>query len=418
MSKTRMTVSTCEVAIVGAGPYGLATAAHLRAVGAQTRVFGEPMGFWHRQMPVGMLLRSPWDASHIGDPTGSLTLDRYESARGTKLSRPVPLADFVEYGEWFQREAAPDLDPRTVTRVDRVAEGFRLTLEDGESLRAARVVVAAGLAPFGRRPSPFDELPAALVSHSSDYGDLSRLGGSRVVVAGAGQSALESAALLYEAGAEVEVVARAQSVHWLGRSAVLHRFEPVRRLLYAPTDVGPAVLSWIVATPSLFRRLPLQSQVRLARRSIRPAGAAWLRPRLAGVGMTVGARVVAARASSDGLNLRLSDGSERRVDHVVLATGYEVDVSRYPFLSQEVLRSVRLVDGYPQLTGEFESSVPGLHFIGAPAAWSFGPLMRFVAGTDFAARSVARAVGGKPRPAATATARRWSSPAQASQSDR
>lgn len=413
-----MTVSTCEVAIVGAGPYGLAAAAHLRAAGVRTHVFGEPMGFWRRHMPVGMLLRSPWEASHIGDPQRSLTLDRYESARGTKLSRPIPLDDFVEYGEWFQREAAPDLDRRTVTGVDRVTEGFRLTLEDGESLRAERVVTAAGLAPFGRRPSPFDELPAARVSHSSDYGDLARLGGSRVVVVGAGQSALESTALLHEAGAEVEVVARGPGVHWLGRSAVLHRFEPVRRLLYAPTDVGPAVLSWIVATPSLFRRLPRWSQVRLARRSIRPAGAAWLKPRLEGVRITIGASVVAARAASDGLILRLSDGSERRVDHVVLATGYGVDVSRYPFLSQELLRSLRLVDGYPQLTGGFESSVPGLHFLGAPAAWSFGPLMRFVAGTDFAARAVASAVVGKPHPPATAIGRRWPAPIQSRRSGR
>jgi Pyridine nucleotide-disulphide oxidoreductase len=413
-----MTVSTCEVAIVGAGPYGLATAAHLGAAGVQTQVFGEPMGFWRRHMPVGMLLRSPWEASHISDPQRSLTLDRYERARGVRLSRPIPLDDFVEYGEWFQREAVPGLDRRTVTGVEPVDGGFKLTLEDGESLGAARVVVAAGLAPFGRRPPPFDELPAALVSHSSDYGDLARLGGSRVVVVGAGQSALESTALLHEAGAEVEVVARAPGVHWLGRSALLHRLEPVRRLLYAPTDVGPAVLSWVVATPSLFRRLPLESQVRLARRSIRPAGAAWLKPRLERVPITTGASVVAANMASDGLILRLSDGSERRVDHVVLATGYGVEVSRYPFLSPELLGSLRLVDGYPKLTGGFESSVPGLHFVGAPAAWSFGPLMRFVAGTDFTARAVARGVVGKSRPAATAIGRRWPAPLQLRRSGR
>jgi hypothetical protein len=59
-----------------------------------------------------------------------------------------------------------------------------------------------------------------------------------------------------------------------------------------------------------------------------------------------------------------------------------------------LVRSLRLVDGYPVLTAGFEASLPGLHFVGASAARSFGPLMRFVAGTGYAARALTRGIVG------------------------
>src|SRR5436305_15172924 len=130
-----MTLSTYPVAIIGSGPYGLAAAAHLRAAGVESRVFGEPMGFW-QQMPVGMWLRSAWDASHIGSPGGSLSLDEYQSAARVRLRMPLPLDDFVRYGLWFQDRVAPEVDRRKVVSIDAGAPGFRLVLEDGETVRA------------------------------------------------------------------------------------------------------------------------------------------------------------------------------------------------------------------------------------------------------------------------------------------
>jgi cation diffusion facilitator CzcD-associated flavoprotein CzcO len=382
-----------DVAVVGAGPYGLAVAAHLRAVeGVRVHVFGEPMAFWERQMPAGMLLRSPREASHIADPAGALTLDAYERAIGAPHDRPVPLDRFVAYGRWFQEQAVPDLDRRGVRRVEPAPGGLRLELEDGETVVAGRVVVAGGIAPFARRPSTFDGLRAELVSHSSEHCDLTAFRGRSVLVVGAGQSALESAALLHEAGAQVEVLIRAPSVNWLVRSGRLHRLRWLRKLLYAPADIGPAWVSWLVASPRWFMRLPLRWQVPLARRSIRPAGSGWLVPRLAEVPLHVGRSVVAAREVDGRVELELDDGTRRSADHVVLGTGFCIDVARLELLAPELAASLELVDGYPVLDRRFESSVPGLHFVGAPAAWSFGPLMRFVAGTGFAARAVARAV--------------------------
>jgi hypothetical protein len=118
-----------------------------------------------------------------------------------------------------------------------------------------------------------------------------------------------------------------------------------------------------------------------------------LKPRVANVSVTIGQAIVSATPATGGrLRVKLDDGSERTVDHVLMGTGYRVDITKYPFLSKKLLASIRHVGGYPQLNAGFESSVAGLHFLGAPAAWSFGPLMRFVAGADFATRSLARGV--------------------------
>src|SRR5207237_5020343 len=176
---THMSRAQSDVIVIGAGPYGLAAAAHLSAAGANIRVFGSPMSFWTEQMPKGMLLRSPWGASHISDPKSALTLDAFERGNGTALSRPVPLGDFIAYGHWFQQRAVPEVDPRRVQRVEALGHGLRVILEDGESLDTRRVAVAAGLSPFASRPPEFPDLPRGLVTHSSEHADLAPLPGRR-----------------------------------------------------------------------------------------------------------------------------------------------------------------------------------------------------------------------------------------------
>jgi len=389
-------LATCDIVIVGAGPYGLSAAAHLRATNRlEVRVFGETMAFWEHHMPKGMLLRSPWEGSHLSDPKRVLTLDAYRLAGNNHLSAPVPLNPFIQYGHWFQQQAVPDIDPRKVTRVEDDSAGFRVMLEDGEVWKSRRVIVAVGIAAFTWRPSEFAGLPLSLVSHTSDHRDPGWFAGQKVLVLGSGQSALESAALLHESGAEVEVVVRTPMVRWLWPRPWLHTCKPVKRLLYAPPDVGPAGVSHLVARPDLYRRFPRAVQDRLGMRSIRPAGAAWLKPRLEKVPITTGRTVVSAVPAGGRLAAKLNDGSERLVDHVLLGTGYRVDISRYAFLAEGLLISVRQINGFPCLDAGFESSVPGLHFLGAPAAWSFGPLMRFVAGTQFASRALTRRILGK-----------------------
>ena len=346
-------------------------------------------------MPKGMLLRSPLAGSHLSDPSRSLTLQAYEAASGNQITSPLPLHRFTDYGRWFQSQAVPDLDPRKVDCVEKNGQGFRLALEDGEIWKARRVIVAAGIMPFAWYPQEFRNLPFELASHACMHRDLSQFAGKKVAIIGAGQSALESAALLNELGAEVEVFARAPFIRWLWRKKWFHTFKPVARLLYAPPDVGQAGLSHVVARPNLFRRMPRAWQDRLAKRAIRPAGAGWLNSRCAMLRIRTGTSVPYAAPRGSQVELRLSDASGRRVDHVLLATGYRVDIARYPFLAAQVLASIHRTAGYPVLDSGFQSSVPGLHFLGAPAAWSFGPLMRFVAGAEFASLAVTRGILGK-----------------------
>ena len=384
-----MTRSRLDTIVVGAGPYGLAAAAHLGAAGIEVKSFGSPMSFWMAHMPKGMWLRSPWGASHISDPRSVLTLDEFERGRGAALARPVPLRDFVAYGHWFREHVVPEVDPRRVTRIDALGDGLRVTLEDGESLDANRVVVAAGIAHFAYRPPEFAELPSELASHSSDHADLSPFAGRRVAVVGGGQSAFESAVLLHEGGAEVELLMRAPRVRWVGRAT---RKGLLGHILFHRTDVGPALVSHVVARPSILRRLPRFMQREALWRALAPGASLWLRPRSAGMPMTTGRQISSVARLNGHVRLGLDDGSAREVDHILLATGYRVDIRRYGFLSSALLSMLRCVGGAPVLTDGLESSVAGLHFIGAPAAHTFGPLLRFVAGTEFAGRSLARSI--------------------------
>lgn len=380
----------CDVAVIGAGPYGLAAAAHLRTLaGLDVKLFGVPMSFW-RDMPRGMLLRSAWEACHIGFPDGGLTLDAYKAECGGDFGKPVPLDAFIEYGEWFQRTAVADVDTRRVVYIEAGPSWFKLSLKGGETVRADRVVVAAGIEPFPVRPVAFDSFSSEVVTHSSEHRDLGRFGGARVLVVGGGQSALESAALLHEGGAEVEVIARTEQIIWLHGGTVQRRLGRLKPLFYAQTDVGPAGLSRLVSVPALFRRLPRPMQAKLAYRAIRPAGARWLIDRLASVPITTGRSVVEAAARANRVQVILDDGSKRVADHVILGTGYRIDVAAYDFLAPGMHADLRCVGGYPILGRGLESSIRGLHFLGAPAAWSFGPTMRFVSGSWYAAEQLTR----------------------------
>jgi len=380
-----------EVAIVGAGPHGLSAAVHLRRAGVDARVFGDPMSFW-RSMPAGMLLRSNWSATNIAEHRGELSLDSYQAESGTRFSTPVPLERFIEYGEWVQRKAVPDLDRRLVASVSRRDHGFGLALDDGDEVTARRVVVACGIEPFAWRPVELRGLPPTLVSHTGDHSDFSHFAGRRLAVVGGGQSARECAALAHEAGADVQILARAKKLVWLRGVGVKKRLGRLGPTVYAPTDVGPLWYSRLVACPDLFRRLPRRAQTRIARRSIRPAGSHWLIDRLTDVPLELDCRVVAASATDDGLELQLANGARRHVDHLMLGTGYRVDITKYPFLERALLSDLKRVEGYPILTRGLESSVPGLHFLGAPAAWSFGPIMRFVSGSWYGGRAVTQRV--------------------------
>jgi FAD-dependent urate hydroxylase len=385
---TAANTADCEVVIIGAGPYGLSSAAHLKAKGLAVRVFGRPMEFWADKMPQGMLLRSPRPASTISDPTNACTLEAYEAATNTAPEVRVPLSTFVNYGQWFQRQLASDLDHREVASIETVDDGFQTLLQDGSSIRSERVVVAAGIAPFQRIPQIFKPFTTDMVSHCYSGVNVAGFSGKKVAIIGAGQSALECAALLHEAGAEVDIISRNPELRWIGMHKWLHQLGPISSTLYSKHDVGPIGISRLVAMPNLLKRLPLSLRDKIRTRAVRSAGSNWLPARLTNVTKRIGRSVAEAKQVGSRMELKLDDGAVCSVDHVLLGTGYSVDLSRYPFLPKQTLNQVRMLDGYPLLTSGFRSSVPGLHFVGATAARSFGPLVYFVTGTEFSSRAL------------------------------
>ena len=282
-----------------------------------------------------------------------------------QFGHPVSLRRFVDYGSWVQRTAVPDVDTRMVTQVTRSGGGFALTLDDGAQFTARRVVVACGIAAFENMPAGFDHLPAQLVSHTGHHDDLARFAGKRVAVVGAGQSAFESAVLMTERGAEVELIARRPEIVWLRSWSPIHFMGRLGRIAYAPTDVGPLWYSRLVATPALFTRLPRDTQDTIAARSIRPACSYFVKVRVDGVRLTTAAEVMRAEPGHDGLELKLSDGTRRHVDHLMFGTGYKVDVTRYPFLN-------RGSDGRCSARGRLPDASSGIRELVSPACTSWG----------------------------------------------
>ncbi|MEU3689399.1 FAD-dependent oxidoreductase [Streptomyces narbonensis] len=401
------------VVVVGAGPYGLATAAWLRADETTTRVFGEPMETWRTHMPDGMFLKSVPAASSISAPEDGHRFADFRAERGLPPvgdTYPVPVEEFVAYGHWFQERLVPDVERTAVREVRRADDGFAVTLASGEEVAARAVVVATGLVAYAHRPAGLAPLAAAgLASHTCDHQDLAVFAGRRVAVVGAGQSALESAALLHEAGAQPVVIARTRALLF-GDPPPTDR--PAARpwpdrLLKPGSALGPGWSLFAVGRgPAAYRRLPRAARAYLLRTVLGPSGAWWLRDRVDGrFPVLCARRLVAAREEGGAVRLALAGPAGRRdvlhTDHVLAATGYQVDVERIPVLDPELRTSVRTwPGGAPVLSAGCESSVPGLYFTGLAAAPAFGPLLRFVHGTTFAAPRVAASVAASAAPGA------------------
>jgi thioredoxin reductase len=390
-----------DLVVVGAGPYGLSIGAHAAAAGLRLRVLGRPMASWRDNMPAGLFLKSePW-ASNLSDPTGDRTLSAYCASHGLPAEHgtPMPLDIFTDYGLWFAEQAVPRVDEQMVTAVRPQGRGFVVTTEDGETIPARTVALAIGVMPFVNRPKPLGSLPEGLASHSSDHGDLSRFKGKDVTVIGAGQAALETAALLAEEGATARVVARADRLVWNTVPQPLNR-GLLRSLREPYAGLGPGWPNWVWSeAPWAVRRLPGATRVRIATTALGPAGAWWLRDRFeSAVPVLLGHRLRAASPAFGGVRLDLATPTGARTvletEHVIAATGFTPDLGRLDLLDPVVRYGLHTVGGSraPELSGRFESSLPGLYFAGLLTAPAYGPSMRFVYGAAFTAQRMVRGV--------------------------
>jgi hypothetical protein len=387
---------TTQIAIVGAGPYGLSIAAHLRAKGVSLRIFGTPMETWRQNMPNGMLLKSDGFASNLSDPNSSLTLERFCNSQGIAYHDtrvPVALETFTKYGLDFQRRAVPELEDVKVTGISRQAGKFHIRLDSGEVLTAEKVVMAVGISHFAFVPPEFQHLPSDFLTHGAVHRSANAFQGRKVIVIGAGASAVDIAAMLHESAVDVEVIAR-HRIRFHDPPSAGPR--PLwMRLRHPSTGIGPGLRSrFYTGAPTLFHRLPEHLRLHVVRTHLGPAPGWAVKEKVVGrVPFLEGYSVRTAEVRNDRvrLNLKGVNGEEciREASHVIVATGYRVDLSRLAFLDSGILSGLSSVEGSPILSVNFESSVSGLFFVGLAAANSFGPLLRFAYGSEFAARRIA-----------------------------
>lgn len=394
-----------QAVVIGAGPYGLSVSAHLTGRGVRHETFGDIMSLWGKHMPAGMFLKSEGFASNLGHPEGRFTLKAYckdnePDYEYADVASPIPLGTFERYGRWFQQHAVPDLRSDWVEQVRRIDGGYEVRLSTGDTVRAKSVVVATGMTGYAHLPQPLQSIPQPSLLHAYEHRDPEESRGMDVAVIGAGQSALESAALLAEAGARVFVVARTSQFAWNSKPGGLDR--PLRvKLKYPESGLGEGRSQWVYSNyPMAFHFASEGQRMKRAYTALGPAGAWWLRERiLEKVEPMLGRSVLSAQAEDGRVRLQLQGPSgpeELVVSQVIAGTGYRPDLSRLPFLDATLLRDIRTqpMVGTPLLDSSFQSTAPGMHFVGYPAGLSFGPVMRFVYGADFAARTVARRVAG------------------------
>jgi cation diffusion facilitator CzcD-associated flavoprotein CzcO len=381
-----------DVVIVGAGPYGLSIAAHLRKTRVKYRIFGAPMETWLDHMPAGMKLKSDGFASNLYDPESAFTLQHYCAEKNlpyADVGIPVPLETFVAYGLEFSKRFVPQVEHANITGIERSGSGFALKTDKGETVQARRVVVAVGITHFPYLPSFLSDLPAQYVSHSFRHGDLSAFAGKKVAVIGAGASAVDIAALLNKAGAGVSLIARRPAIAFHKPSK-----EPrplLQRIAKPRSGLGPGWRSRLCTdAPLLFHLMPREFRFPVVRKHLGPAPGWFIRDQVIGrfplhLGTTL--QHAGVEKGEVRINFTNADGGDEElaVDHVIGATGFRVAISKLKFIDEAVRGQIRTVEDTPMLSNKFESSVPGLYMVGIASANSFGPLTRFAYGAKFTA---------------------------------
>jgi cation diffusion facilitator CzcD-associated flavoprotein CzcO len=387
----------CDVAIIGAGPHGLSLAAHLRARGIDHRIFGRPMTTWSERMPKNMILKSDGFASNLSAPSSESTLRAWCARHGIAYADqalPIPIDTFLAYANWFQQRYVPDVERLNVTGLDEIDDGFALTLESGERVVARNVVLAVGITWFEHLPPVLAKLSADAVSHSAGHRDVAGFRGREVAVIGAGASAIDLAHLLHEEGASVRIVARVPEIEY-NKVPDAADETLVGRTLRPASGIGRGWRSLFCAeAPLLFYRLPEGIKQRAVASHMHPAAGWFMREKVEGViPMSLGRSLANAQEKNGRVTLTLADQTGRMemltCDHVIAATGYKPDMYRVPFLKSALATRIAPYGAAPTVSDSFETPVPGLFVVGPATIDTFGPLMRFMVGSEFAAPRVA-----------------------------
>lgn len=408
-----------DVLVVGAGPFGLAISAHLRSRGVEHTIVGRPMNTWRAHMPLGLFLKSEPYGSAISAPARGYDIATYARLHGfddyVDRVGPLSLERFLGYSDWFIDQLVPDVHDVTVTNVAPRGTGFIVEFAEQAPAFVRQVIIATGLLPYAYIPDVLSGLPADLLTHSAVHARLDQFRGRRVAVIGAGQSSLQTAALLHEQGADVQVIARAQQLIW--EAPVSAQVGLLDYILRPPTNLCEGWGCVVYDQPDVFRLFPESVRIRKGLTALGPKGAWWLRDRVEGVfEVLTGHQVKSAEPHGSGVLLRL-DGARKSsitADHVIAGTGFRVDLARLSFLSEEIQAGLVTRANCPMVNRAGESTIPGLYFAGAPTALSLGAGVRFISGTHQTAAQLARSVARRARretgPTSRAVARAYGQP--------
>ncbi len=378
--------SHTSLLIIGAGPFGLSLAAEAQHLGINYIIVGKPMGFWQENMPDGMFLRSACDW-HL-DPSNQDTIEAYLQTQGLTSAdvEPLSLAFYLDYAAWFQDQQGIEPVPMFVQQLDVFPEKtprFRATMADGSTIHADTVAIAPGFKPFKNEPAELvAHIPAGRYSHTCEHVDFNDMAGRRCLIVGGRQSAFEWTALLQEAGAT--------AVH------VVHRHDTPA---FAEADwswVNPLVDA-MLDNPGWFRNLTPSEKDAVNRRlwdegrlKVEP----WLAERVLTdrVQLWPNSFITACDEMPDGtLSVTLNNGTTLTVDHIILATGYRVNINQVSFLAQgNILDNLATADGYPLLDEQFQANIPGLFITSMPATRDFGPFFAFTISVRTSAKLIGR----------------------------
>jgi thioredoxin reductase len=339
-------------------------------------------------MPEQMYLRSACDW-HL-DPINVDTIERFLQTQGLTPAEVEPLSRqfYLSYLQWFQAQKQLASIPQYIRQLDQINDGtdsFLATLEDGQTITAKRVILAVGFKYFKNEPQALIEsLPAGRYSHTCDLVDFKDLKGKRCLIIGGRQSAFEWTALLNEAGAA--------AVHLTHRHA-----SPA----FAEADwsrVMPLVDA-MVDNPGWFRNLSSEEKEAVNHRlwaegrlKVEP----WLETRAMTetVKLWPNTQIISCDELVAGdLMIKLDNGENLIVDHVILATGYKVKIDQVPFLANgNILPKLMTRNGFPVLDEHFQTNVPGLFMTSMMATQDFGPFFAFTISVRASARLIGQAL--------------------------
>jgi FAD-dependent urate hydroxylase len=367
--------------IIGAGPFGIALAAQAAHDGVEHVIVGRPMEFWRRNMPKGMFLRSACDW-HL-DPQNVHTIEAYLQEEGKTSGdvEPLSLDFYLAYVDWFRKQKKVEPRGVYVERLDHDGRSFVATTSDGETINAKKVVLAPGFKHFANVPEELRaKLPENNFEHTCNFTDFTAARQKRYLIIGGRQSAYEWAALLLESGAA--------AVH------LSHR-HPSPTFEIAEWDWVKLIVDSMVEDPNYFRRLPQTEKDAISHRmwaegrlKLEP----WLEPRLNDARLRVYPNTELATCTqheTGELTATLTNGETFNVDHVVLATGYKVDIAKLPLLAAgNLLNQLEMRNGFPVLDDHFQTSIPGLFITSMPAGQDFGPFFGFTVSVRTSAKLI------------------------------